>query len=351
MVYKQKLLLLSALTGVLALAYAATLIFSPDRMGSRRASHVWLEGSLREKVGRIELSGGGQSVTLVRNGGGWYAEAPEAPGELFPAKTARVEDLLRLLSLRAPYPLRESSPASHERLGLGGGASRILVRDNGGAPLLDLLVGGRDATGREVYLRENNRNEVRSGEDLFSAYLEGGRTAWYNLRLLSGRDGGTLDSRMVQRVIVTAPAAPPEPGGLDPAAPAAPAEPGEKAPPLVFTRSADGWLLEGTGPDSLENSRIDSYVRGILEAEGEDFLVEAGNRVFADGSISLEMGDGARFVIQLGPRTETGEDPSGGGRPALVSGSPYVYALAEWTVNRIFRDRSYFVKQDQGAAP
>lgn len=351
MTYRRKLLLLSILTGVLALIYAAALLFSPDRLSSRGALHVWLDPGRRDQVSRIELRvRDGESLALIRDDRIWYvadpvvsAVNPDSPG--YPAKTARVEEFLRFLSTRSPYPLRGSALSSHGRLGLDeASAARIVLRGGPGLPLLDLLVGSLDATGREVYLRENNSQEVRSGEDNFSGYLTGSRTAWYNLRLLADRNGETQDPQMVQRVIVTAPAAPVESVESDTAAP-------ELSGPLVFVRSADGWTLEGTPPDSLDASRVDTYVRGILEAEGDDFLAapDAGEAGFADGRISLEMGDGRNYVIRVGPPVLTGDDSSAGGsrpgRRAVVSGSPYTYVLAEWTVNRIFRERSYFLKE------
>ncbi|MDR3144695.1 MAG: DUF4340 domain-containing protein [Treponema sp.] len=350
MVYRRKLLFLSVLTGVLTLAYAAALLFSPDRLSSRGSLHAWLDPGRRDQVGRIELRNrDGESLALIRDNRLWYVEDPafsttnpDVPG--YPAKTARVEEFLRLLSTRSSYPLRGNAPSSYGRLGLDeAAASRVVLRSGPGLPLLDLLVGSRDATGRELYLRENSSKELRSGEDKFSAYLTGNRTAWYNLRLLADRNGETQDPQLVQRLIVSAPAA-----LVEPETPDAPG-------PLVFVRSANGWSLEGTAPDSLDTSRVDSYVRGILEAEGDDFLAgpDRGEQDFNDGRISLEMGDGRNYVIRVGPPvlsgapSETG-DAGGGGpgrRGAVISGSPYTYVLAEWTVNRIFRERSYFLKE------
>jgi hypothetical protein len=31
-------------------------------------------------------------------------------------------------------------------------------------------------------------------------------------------------------------------------------------------------------------------------------------------------------------------------KAATASGSPYVYALADWTVTRLFREKSYFAQ-------
>jgi hypothetical protein len=49
------------------------------------------------------------------------------------------------------------------------------------------------------------------------------------------------------------------------------------------------------------------------------------------------MGNGAILTLSVGPgEAETKR------RPAKVSGSPYVYALAGWMVDRLFRDAGYF---------
>jgi hypothetical protein len=334
MAYKKKLLILSVLAGALALSYAAALIFSSDRFSARSASRFWLDPRLVDRVDRVDLESRGEDpFSLVRRDNRWYLDD-------YPVKSARVEDFLRILSARAAYPQRGTAASSHERLGLTEDqASRIVVRAGAGLPLVDLLVGDRDATGQESYLRENNRNEIYSGEDRFDAYLRGSRASWYNLRLLTGNDGEPLEPSMVQRLTVTVPA----PEGESP-----------DAAPLVFTRSDQNWTLDGVPPESLDSTRVDAYIRSVLEAEGDDFIAGAGagEVFFNEGRISIELGDGTRRSIGLGPALASGPADDAPAnretvrRGAVVSGSPYVYALAEWTVNRIFREASYFKKQE-----
>jgi hypothetical protein len=336
MAYKTKVLILSIVVAVLAAIYAGTLILTPERLNSRSAAYTWLEQKWADQAGRIEISDGrGETLTLIRRDAAWFVEAE---GEEYPAKQGRVADLLRLLSTRAAYPLRGSAVSSHERLGVGESASRIVVRGGAGAvPLLDLLVGDGDATGREVYLRKSGQNEVRSGEDKFTAYLSPSPSAWYNLRLFPNEGAGALSLDMVQRVIA---AAPPPSGEL-----------GEEGrpEPLIIARSGSGWTVEGVAADSLDGSRIDPYVRAILDAEGDDFVtaLKPDDPVFNEGSIHLELGDGATRTVRLGPVLPTGEGEGEGKRTALVSGSRYVYTLAEWTVNRLFRDAAYFKKPEE----
>ncbi|MDR2397329.1 MAG: DUF4340 domain-containing protein, partial [Spirochaetaceae bacterium] len=233
MVYKKKVLLLTVLVGVLGLLYAGTWIFEPERVQSRSAAWQWLDPKRLDEIDRIELSGSSADpLTLLRQEGRWWVSRSDGA---YPAKEGRIEDFLRLLSTKGSYPLRGTEKASHERLGLTEeSASRIVLRGGAGAvPLLDLLVGSRDPTGREVYLRRQDQNEVRSGADtLSSSYLTGSRTAWYDLRLFPETDKG-VDS--VQRLTVYPPAeVVPE---------------GEEArtpePSFTLSRAEGGWIVAG----------------------------------------------------------------------------------------------------------
>lgn len=325
--YKKKLFIVSILVGVLALTYAATLIFSADRRTSRSSLYVWLEPKWAEQADRLELSGDEQ-VTLVRRNGVWYAELE---GREYPAKQTRIDDLFQVLSSRAAYPVRGGASSSQERLGLTEALGyRIVVRGGVGAPLLDLLIGSQDVTGREVYLRKNNHDEIRSGEDGFSRFLTGARTSWYDLKLLGNDLQGALTIEMIQRVTVILPVE---------AAETVPATPRT----VVITRSNDGWTVEGISPDSLDNSRIEPYLRAILDAEGDDFVpgVDANDPVLNEGRITIEFGNGTTRSIRLGP---VFDDTGNGKRLAAVSGKTYVYTLSTWMMNRLFRERGSFEK-------
>jgi hypothetical protein len=318
MIYKKKILVLSSVFGVLALIYTGILIFSSDRARVRDTLYVWLDPKAAAQADRIELRGD-QSAQLIRRGDAWSAlgDAME-----YPVKQERVRGLLNLLSTRASYPRRGDSSASHEAFGLTeSAASRIIIREGDGQTvLLDLLIGRRDATGRELYLRRNNQDQVRAGEDAFSLYL-GAPASWYNLRLFQN------EVDMVQRVTVV------------PALPEG-AEAGQPASTMVLLRQNRTWAIEGVSDDALEASRIESYIRGILEAEGDDFISDfkADDPVFTQGRIQIEFGDGNSRTLSLGPVAGEGK------RSAVVSGVPYVYSLAQWTINRLFQDVSYFMK-------
>ncbi|MDR2186265.1 MAG: DUF4340 domain-containing protein [Treponema sp.] len=314
MVYKKKLILLSGLTALLALIYAAALIFDPERVNARNAAFVWLDAEGADRADSIVISRQGEEiVVLTRKNGLWFVPAE---GIDLPAKQARVEDLFRILSSRGAYPLRASSAASHERLGLTEeAASRIIIRGGAGAyPLLDLLAGDQDTAGREIYLRKQGENDVRSGDTRIASYVNGAANSWYDLRLFPENSGGTVDAGMVQRLSVD--------------------YPGGTAEPMTLSRSGTGWTV---GSLPADTQRVESYIRAVLDAEGENFLPAQDSPVFNEGRISLELGDGTNRIIRCGPLDEEGKR-----RSAQVTGSPYVYQLAEWTLSRLFREASYF---------
>jgi hypothetical protein len=326
MTYKKKLMLLSGLTGLLILIYLGTLFYDPDRVTRRNAFYTWLEPRLLDQADALEIFRAGdwdRPVSLVRRGDTWFALID---GSDFPARQERVRDLLGILSSRSLYALRSSSASSHEPLGLvSGSAARILVKGGEGLPLLDLLVGNSDSTGSEIYLRKNNRDEVRSGEDKLSTYVKSLENSWYNLKLFQGAEEIT-DITLVQRVSIY----PPVPADTD----------GESAPvPVILSRNnTGGWIVEGQEDISSDTSTVDSYIRGVLSAEGENFVpgANADDLLFNEGRVVLELGNRSSRTISVGPVTE------GGKRNASVSGSSYVFLLAEWTLGRIFRDAAYF---------
>jgi hypothetical protein len=263
-------------------------------------------------------------INFVRRGDNWFALIS---GSDFPVRQERITDLLSVLSARGAYALRGSSASSHEALGLAAGsAARIVVKGGEGLPLLDLLVGNPDATGSEIYLRKNNQDEARSGEDKLSTYVKSTDSSWYNLKLFQGTEQVT-DVSLVQRVSIYAPA------GVDSEIP---------PEPVVVTRNDTGsWIIEGRDDITVNGASADSYIRAVLAAEGENFTpgISANDPVLNEGRIVLELGNRTSRTITVGPLVD------GAKRNASASGSAYVFLLAEWTLSRIFRDAAYFSGQ------
>jgi hypothetical protein len=335
--YKKRLIFLSVLAVLLAASWIMTLVFEDGRGSLRKAAYVWLPREAKDAADRIEIlakrpeTGSPEKLELVRRSGVWRVVHD---GVEYPAKEARVDDFLDALASRGAYPMRSSS--SPERLGLSEeSASRITIRGGAGLPLLDLLVGNIDSSGRETYLRRAGGGEVRSGEDRVSGYIFSGRASWYDLAFFPEADA---DPAEVQRIAVYPPA---DKG------------PGElfALEPFALARSEGVWITSGVkdpGRPAAEN-----YARAVLGAGGEDFGGgDIGSYAFESGRIVVEFGTGRMYTIRFGPPGESGR------RPAAVSVTGenrvpeesrlseeslgYVYLVSEWTINRLFGPADFF---------
>jgi len=313
MTYNKKFTVLSGVIAALAVIYILSLIFDPERVGSRSSAYSWLEPGQNDKISGITIAKPDETITLVRNGGKWFVSNN---GRDYPARELRIEDFIAALGKRAPYPVRSSSASSHERLSLTPEqAVRVTVAAGAGLPLLNLLIGQPDLTGQGIYLRRQDQNEVRSGEDIFTAYTRSTLSSWYNLRLFPETESGTLTTANVQRLTVYH----------------------DSAPPQIFTRSGKAWTFnfEVANPDM---DRVDTYIRDILNTSGDDFAdsVTPSDPLFNASRIVLELGDGTIRTIRCGPPDENG------GVLAAVSGSDWVYSLSSWVSGRLFANADTF---------
>lgn len=327
MAYKRKLIILLSLAGVLLLANILAALVNSGWASSRSSAFSWIDPRSEGRIDGIEIRGAAEEVSLRRLNNLWYVHNE---GRDYPAKQERVEDFLTLFTRKQDWPLRSSSSSSHTRLGVGEAeAGRITLKGGAGLPLLDLLTGGADATGREIYLRKAGEDAVRSGEDGFSSYLSGSLASWYNLRLFPAAEKGGPRPQDVQRVTLEFPPAPEDEAG-DGGVQAA-------SGPLVFTRNENDWNMSGADA-APERTRVESWLRDILDTEGENFAGEHGGP-YDSGRVSLELGNGSVLVIDFSPRDDSGK------RNAAVTGSNEVYILADWAVSRIFREAAYFETQ------
>ncbi|MDR0487615.1 MAG: DUF4340 domain-containing protein, partial [Treponema sp.] len=197
MEYRKKLIVLLSLIAALALIYTASLVFDPERAGSRSASYTWLDSRLAGRIAGVTISGGNEKIEIVKRNREWFVSHN---GREYPARQLRVEDFISIFSTRAPYPVRSTGASSLVRLGLGeDAASRITIYGEN-TVLLDLLLGAEDSSGREIYLCKYGQNEVRSGDDKFSSYMAGSVNSWYNLRLIPETEDGKIGADSVQRL-------------------------------------------------------------------------------------------------------------------------------------------------------
>ncbi|MDR0474155.1 MAG: hypothetical protein LBH43_10850 [Treponema sp.] len=328
MIYRKKILLLSALALLLALIYAGTFFLDSGLREEMRSKYSWIKPQMLELADRIEIAGMSGPVILERKKNIWVMplyteEGGRGISRDFPVKQPRVNDLFKALSRRANYPLRSVIASGQDRLGLGEGqASRIIIRGGAGLPLLDLQIGFGGAFGSTIYLRKTGSGEARSGEDIFSIFTETGRNVWYDLSLFEN-----IPPDMVQRVLVNAPG---------------------NTGSYSISRSGRTWsfsFLNTSAADfsfTIDRFAAESWIRFIttLEADDFDYFLKKDDPVFNMGSIILELGDGTFRTLSAGFSDVTeGEDKK---YPVTASGKEFAYSLNSRAVSGLFRDASYF---------
>lgn len=312
MTYKNKITVLSAVIAGLAIIYILTIIFDPGRRGARSDAYSWLERSQIDRISGITITRADETITLARNGGIWFVTRD---GKDYPARQARVEDFIAALSKRDSYPVRSSSASAHERLSLTPDtAVQVTVLAGAGPPLLTLLIGQSDITGQNVYMRKLDQNEVRSGENRFSAYTGSSLTSWFNLRLFPENEAGKLGAKDIQRLIVYSPKDGASSGASQ-----------------TFTRSGKGWTFsfELSNPDF---NKVETYLQDILSTSGDDFVdgVNPSDPMFNSGRVEMELGNGATKTLKFAAPNEDGKYFT------TVSGSDFVYSVQSWAVDKIF---------------
>ncbi|MDR0411327.1 MAG: DUF4340 domain-containing protein [Treponema sp.] len=310
MTYNKKLTILCSLVGVLAIAYIGTLVFDPERMNARDAAFAWLDAKSASQVSSIEISNPNDKINLVKKNEAWFVEIDERE---YPAKNARASDLINLLSKKDAYPVRSRESASLEQLGLTEDKANRLVIRNGDAVLLDMFVGSEAATG-QIYLRKNGLNEARTGSVSLDGYITGRKVSWYNLRLFPETEKLTVSS--VQGIDIT-----PPPTGE------------EVQTPVMLARAEGGWMVNG---EKIDAATVESYVRGVLDAEGEDFVASSFSADSTEGKIVIYLDNGTNRTINAGALSDTDR------RDVTVSSSDYVYTLSKWMLDRLFKSADDF---------
>jgi hypothetical protein len=320
MTYKKKVSVLSGIIGALVLVYIASIVFDPEHIGSRSAIYAWLDAVQNDRISGIIIVNPSlddpEAINLSRKGDKWFVSHN---GRDYPARQTRVEDLIAALNKRTQYPVRSTSASSHERLSLlESTAAHITVLAGAGPPMLSLLIGLEDITGQNIYLRKQGDNEVRSGEDIFSAFTGSSRTSWCNLRLFPETENGSLGTENVQRLTVYPPS-----------------DEDMYAQPRTFTRNGRTWSFDFELADP-DTEKVNSYIRTILNSFGDEFVENVNVSLLNVGRLVLEFGDGSIRTIHLGPADEIGR------RFAAVSGSDWVYLLPGWAARQLFTDTEEF---------
>jgi hypothetical protein len=248
------------------------------------------------------------------------------------------------MSESAEYPVRSREAGSKERLGLGANAPRVTIESAGGTTILDMYIGNADAAGNEVYLCRAGEDTVRSGADVFTSYVTGGRNYWFDLRIFPDHDKNGMDVASVQRITVHSlpvPATGPE------------GEAGEGAATqdtYSISRSGKGWTFDGDTATAVDTAKADAFARAILDAEADS--IDTGNAAApsgaSEGACVVEFGNGQTVTLSLGAEIPA-ENGGAAKTPASVrgiasgadsGGSPYVYMLSKWAVQSLLKAKA-----------
>ena len=331
MIHKKKRTILTLILVIFALIYVLSFVFDSGRIHSR--PFAWLDSSHLNLANRVEIHGLWGRTILNRRNNVWFLlhESEEHWQEL-PVKQARVEELFTSLCGKYPHVLHANSFEGRSRLGVSDDqASRIIVYGGACLPLLDLFVGGAALLDRNVYTRLSGRNEIYSGEDRLTLFTDSGPAFWYDLRLFPQLLGSQ------ERVFFGTAAHTHLGGGASQVQQAEVKLPGSDDR-YALLRLGAGWIITGEEGGTPDANGIEAWLGSLLEAEAVDFAFSPPASV--EGSISLWFGDGTDMSIQVSP--PDGENL----RSAIVSGTNLVYILPEWTFERLFRERDYFIRSD-----
>ncbi|GMO17460.1 MAG: hypothetical protein Pg6A_03880 [Termitinemataceae bacterium] len=308
--FKKHVITLSAVAGALLLIYILSFVFSGESRAKRGSISALADARALSNARYIEIRGGdGSEFTIENQNDSWVVKQN---GKSYPAKNGRVEDLISALGKKAEYPVRSSSASNLEAFGLGDDRREVIIKDET-RTIAELFFGAADATGKEIYIRSGQSGAIRSGDDVFSVYINGTAKDWYNLALFP--DEKTKPAIFaVQRLTVVPPAP----------------ETGAREAPYTIIRDGDGWKFEGGG--AVKKTEADSTLRYIFDAQAEDFLSEPGTDAFSEGGITIELGNGMRIIFSLGQKVD-------GRRGLKISNQEYIYLISDWAVGRIWRTK------------
>jgi len=312
MTYKNRLIFLGTLIGVLLVIYITSVILTSD-IGSKSSSYTWLDSKTAEKTIRIVVKDADNEFELKKKSGQWFVSLN---GLEYPAKQLRVEDFIKIFTTRSAWPVRSTSASTHERFGLEQSTSRVTLY--GETVLLDLVVGNEDAYKNEIYLRKAGQNEVRAGDNAIKSYISSSVNSWFNLRLITETENASVVISGVQRLSVYT-----------------------QKETQVFSRKNRKWEISGISVTNPDQNAVEAYIRQLLTVEGDNFedFVKSADPMFDKTSIVLELGNGRIITVRFSDADESGR------RLAHVSGENYIYSIPAWQAEKLFKNASSFETQ------
>jgi hypothetical protein len=309
--YEKKVIVLSSLLAALLLAWAAGLVFSPERVAARSESVRLVAGKAAEVASITLRSPGGASIELAKQGALWVLVDGTAR---LPAQAQRVSSFLDELASVSRLKRVASSKDSWSGFQLDEAqAKRATLKDAAGKTVADILVGGYGPTGSEVYLRRAEQDASYSAESGLASYMGYGRSSWLDLRVLASIKEADIQSLALKSSIA-----------LDGA--------GKPLLALDYALSREGKTWK-SGAAQIDAEAVASLLRSLVGLQGEDYVASPPAGAFAkvDARISLELGTGQSRLLEVGAA-------AGDGRfYARLDGGGLVFTLSSYSLRGAFK--------------
>ncbi|MBW2273055.1 MAG: DUF4340 domain-containing protein [Deltaproteobacteria bacterium] len=243
-----------ALLFVLQLALVAMTWWPRDHSALAPRPLFELESDAIQEL-RVEASGDGEGVRLVREGRDW--KVASASG--YPANPEKVDELLdSLLALRVTTPIA-TRETSHNALKVGEDeyGKRVVIVAGDGAEI-ELVIGA--AARDSVHVREADASEVYVAKGLSEWSLQDRGDAYYD-RSYVDTDAATLSTLTVTNGKGT----------------------------LTFVRDEVGWVLEGLeGAAEVDQAAVDALIKALTKLNmSEPVGIEALPQYALDGRVSV----------------------------------------------------------------
>ncbi len=321
MTFRSRVLSLSVLLGVLVALY----LFGLLRMsgGGAEQDPLVAEGAL-ETVTAVEVVAPEGDVLRLEGGdGGWQLRLG---GELYPARSERVESMLNALeSLRRNRSVSQSGDR-HPQLGLTPDTATRLTLSRGTAPDISLLFGAVAPQGGESFVRFAGEDAVYAVENALSFYFNQETGYWAELRLVRDLIPENIIEFSLDADIAL----------LDPERPV--------SADYRLSRGVGGqWnLTPGPGGD-LNDSEVERIAGALANLQAGAYLVDAPPGLFdevqAGFSFTTEDGDSYRFVVGQGlPENQFALRGEGPTVPRSEDGEPLVFQIGAWSLERILKN-------------
>lgn len=326
MTFQKKVYLLSGLLGILVLIYVLSFVLDASRLEETQSRFSLVDPRALTSFTKIQIARPSENpLTILKRGQDWFVQLSEQ--DEFPAKKGRIEDFFALLSKKASYPVRARTKDAHEKLGLTQEKGKKVLLAGEKGTVAEFIFGDRDVSGQEVYFRIGQKDEVRSGSDTITSYIESSPSSWYDLRFFPQEGKLALTSDLVQRIRI---------------------EEKGKVPLTLSRKEKNEWdCQEGATRFDADPQKVASYLQIVIATEGETFIPsteKAEKQGTEKATINLELGDGRtkRIVIY-----ETKDNKFTG----TSSDTAYLYSLAQWTVERLLKKGEDFKKNDSQTKP